>query len=406
VLEDKNKYATGGGIGNEKKKDIISFDYQTRTFQGDKEPLEDIIRKTFNIERRFPPVLNFDKSAMELEFTEYVSEDELKSEQYKTDLFKKVQAVKSKIEGLYNLSVNYYTNDAESWNNFENSLVITIGEKKNYDEGSTFFAKGGLVVTSIKDIPNFKEENEAGRITYRGLGMGKLSDDFYKIAGEDGTRIKVKGKEYYITMSEFRTFSRDSSGMMRIKFDAPFRKFAEGGNFDSEFYKNGGSVYPDLSLQKADVVNDSIQLNEFKIQKTKNLFTINGLEKKKITQSKDVVSILRSLWEKDTINAYEQAYVLYLNNANTVIGYYHHSKGSITGTVMDIQMITGMALKSLAKGVIIAHNHPSENKQPSDADKKITSQLKEGLKVFSIVLLDSVIITDESYFSFADEGLI
>ena len=143
VLEGKNKYAKGGGIGNEKKKDIISFDYQTRTFQGDKEPLEDIIRKTFNIERRFPPVLNFDKSAMRLEFREYVSEDELKSEQYKTDLFKKVQAVKSKIEGLYNLSVNYYTNDAESWNNFENSLVITIGEKKNYDEGNTFFAKGG-----------------------------------------------------------------------------------------------------------------------------------------------------------------------------------------------------------------------------------------------------------------------
>ena len=132
----------------------------------------------------------------------------------------------------------------------------------------------------------------------------------------------------------------------------------------------------------------------------------NGLEKKKITQSKDAVSILRSLWEKDTINAYEQAYVLYLNNANTVIGYYHHSKGSITGTVMDIQMIIGMALKSLARGVIIAHNHPSENKQPSDADKKITRQLKEGLKVFGIMLLDSVIITDESYFSFADEGLI
>jgi hypothetical protein len=70
----------------------------------------------------------------------------------------------------------------------------------------------------------FKEENEAGRITYRGLGMGKLSDDFYKIAGEGGTRIKVKGKEYFITDTEFNTFSRDSSGKMRIRFDAPFRK--------------------------------------------------------------------------------------------------------------------------------------------------------------------------------------
>ena len=72
--------------------------------------------------------------------------------------------------------------------------------------------------------------------------MGKLSNDFYKIAGEGGTRIKVKGKEYYITNSEFNTFSRDSSGKMRIRFDAPFRRFATGGNFDSEFYKDGGSV--------------------------------------------------------------------------------------------------------------------------------------------------------------------
>lgn len=107
---------------------------------------------------------------------------------------------------------------------------------------ATAYAKGGLVVTSIKDIPNFQEELEAGRITYRGLGLGKLWDDFYKIAGEGGTRIKVKGKEYYITDSEFDTFSRDSSGKMRIKFDAPHRRFEKGGVFNSEFYKEGGSV--------------------------------------------------------------------------------------------------------------------------------------------------------------------
>jgi len=113
---------------------------------------------------------------------------------------------------------------------------LTLVENKNIlskqtaeDKKWWFFEKGGLVVTSIKDIPNFKEELEAGRITYRGLGMGKLSSDFYKIAGEGGTRIKVNGKEYYITDTEFDTFNRDSSGKMRIKFDAPFRKFETGG---------------------------------------------------------------------------------------------------------------------------------------------------------------------------------
>ena len=81
---------------------------------------------------------------MKFVFTEYISEKEIKSEQYKTNLFKKVQDVKSKIEGLYNLSVNYHIIHAEEWNNFENSLEISIGEKKNYDD-SSFYATGGSV---------------------------------------------------------------------------------------------------------------------------------------------------------------------------------------------------------------------------------------------------------------------
>jgi len=95
----------------------------------------------------------------------------------------------------------------------------------------TKMAKGGIVVTSIKDIPNFKERNKEGKITYRGLGLGKLFDDFYNIAGEQGVRIKVDGKEYFITDTEFNTFSRGSDGKMRIRFDAPYKKgYANGGN--------------------------------------------------------------------------------------------------------------------------------------------------------------------------------
>ncbi len=105
-------------------------------------------------------------------------------------------------------------------------------------------AKGGIVVTSIKDIPNFQEELEAGRITYRGLGLGKLYNDFYDIAGTAGTRIKVKGKEYYITDKEFATFSRGEDGKMRIRFDAPKRRFAEGGLAKVEIV-NEGEVFDD-----------------------------------------------------------------------------------------------------------------------------------------------------------------
>lgn len=102
------------------------------------------------------------------------------------------------------------------------------------------YAKGGIIVTKIKDIPNFKERLDEGKITYRGLGMGKLFDDFHKISGTTGTRIKVDGKEYFITDEEFDTFSRDENGKLRVKFNAPNRKFSDGGEIIDlfEYYEN------------------------------------------------------------------------------------------------------------------------------------------------------------------------
>jgi hypothetical protein len=110
-------------------------------------------------------------------------------------------------------------------------------------EHGGMMSKGGMVVTSIKDIPNFKERLEQGKITYRGLGLGKLNDRFYDIAGQSGTRIKVDGKEYYITSEEFNTFSRDSNGKMRIRFDAPARKgYADGGMMADGGVEDSGIV--------------------------------------------------------------------------------------------------------------------------------------------------------------------
>jgi hypothetical protein len=105
---------------------------------------------------------------------------------------------------------------------------------------SRIFAKGGMVVTSIKDIPNFKERLEQGKITYRGLGMGKLYDDFYDLTGETGSRIKVDGKEYFITNTEFDKFNRGKDGLMRIRFDAPARKGYADGGFINGVYEDGG----------------------------------------------------------------------------------------------------------------------------------------------------------------------
>jgi DNA repair protein RadC len=103
---------------------------------------------------------------------------------------------------------------------------------------------------------------------------------------------------------------------------------------------------------------------------------------------------------------HEEFWLLMLNRANRVLGRYKVSQGGLSGTVIDTRIILKKALDNLASSIIICHNHPSGNKQPSDSDVKITKKLKKAAEMLEIKLLDHVIIADKSYFSFADEGLI
>ena len=121
-------------------------------------------------------------------------------------------------------------------------------DTRDLDHNKVKYAKGGMIVTSIKDIPNFKKRLAEGTITYRGLGMGKKADDFYKLAGTSGRLIKVDGKEYYITDTEFDTFSRGSDGKLIIRFDAPFRKFEDGGSVENSSQQLNASlkIQPDF----------------------------------------------------------------------------------------------------------------------------------------------------------------
>jgi GNAT superfamily N-acetyltransferase len=235
------------------------------------------------------------------------------------------------------------------------------------------------------------DEYRRGGFMYEVQKKGSPSNDMREtmFTAKNLTELKKQIIEKYGTSEGFIVSRRTEQG-----YYAPVK------------FKNGGAIYPDLSLQKADVVNDSVVLDEFQIKKTKNTFQINGLENLKITKSDDAVKILRELFEKDTISAYKQSIILYLNKNNKVIGYYNHSSGGIDGTVMDVEMISGLALKSLAKGVIVSHNHPSENTKPSDADIRITKQLNNALKLFNIDLVDSIILTENSHLSFQEEGLI
>ena len=124
-----------------------------------------------------------------------------------------------------------------------------------------------------------------------------------------------------------------------------------------------------------------------------------------ITCSTDSYNYLKSIYGEE-IEHVEYFYVLLLNRANQILGWHQVSKGGVAGTVADPKVIMQAALLANASSVILAHNHPSGNYKPSAADIKLTKNLKEGAKMLDIVVMDHMIITTETYYSFADEGEI
>jgi DNA repair protein RadC len=103
---------------------------------------------------------------------------------------------------------------------------------------------------------------------------------------------------------------------------------------------------------------------------------------------------------------HEQFWAVFLNNRNKIISSAFISKGDETGTVVSIKEILKQSIQLKAKGIIICHNHPSGVNKPSDADVKLTRKLKDAATLIDSRVLDHVIIAGNSYFSFADEGLI
>jgi DNA repair protein RadC len=128
-----------------------------------------------------------------------------------------------------------------------------------------------------------------------------------------------------------------------------------------------------------------------------------GESKKVINSSKDAYSIL--LPEYLDLQ-HEEFKILLLNRSNRVTHIKTISKGGVAGTVVDQRIIFKHAIQSLSSGIILSHNHPSGNLKPSMEDKRITKQLYNSGETMGIKILDHLIITNQSYFSFSDEGLL
>lgn len=131
--------------------------------------------------------------------------------------------------------------------------------------------------------------------------------------------------------------------------------------------------------------------------------TEEALEKEKISSSTSVFELMQPLLGD---LPHEEFWIIYLNNSNKVINTLQLSKGGITGTLVDVRLVLKKALELGATSIILTHNHPSGNLNPSSADKHITQKLKVASQSLDIKVLDHVIVTEKSYFSFADEGLL
>lgn len=126
----------------------------------------------------------------------------------------------------------------------------------------------------------------------------------------------------------------------------------------------------------------------------------------RLTSSQAVYEFIIENWDLSTIQLYEEFKVIYLNRHNNVLGVYTISRGGIAGTVVDPKLVFAVALKVAASSLILIHNHPSGNLQPSEADKSITDRLKQAGELLEVNVLDHLIITAKSFYSFADFGVL
>jgi len=151
------------------------------------------------------------------------------------------------------------------------------------------------------------------------------------------------------------------------------------------------------------------------IGKAKAIAIVSALElgrRRKLSESADRIRITSSdnvfevFYQHLADLPHEEFWILLLNRSNKIIDKRKISQGGIAGTVTDIRMILKFAIDVLASSIIVCHNHPSGNLQPSEADIQITRKIKDAATVMDIALLDHVIVAGKKYFSFADENLL
>jgi DNA repair protein RadC len=134
---------------------------------------------------------------------------------------------------------------------------------------------------------------------------------------------------------------------------------------------------------------------------------VKAADRPQVKCSQDAYNLFLENWDADIIEYIEEFKVLLMNRSNAVLGIMNVSKGGISGTVTDVRILLQAAIKSNASGIIVAHNHPSGNLNPSESDTRLTQKIKEAGNLMDIQLLDHlIVILSNKYYSFADNGLL
>jgi DNA repair protein RadC len=225
--------------------------------------------------------------------------------------------------------------------------------------------------------------------------------------------------------TSIKNWSKDDQPYEKIKNYGPMQ--LSNSELLAILIKNGNKNNSAIDLAKAIMLRCNNCLNELGklslidfqkingIGETKSITIMAALEmgrrrlnaesvlKQSIKGSQEVAQYLN---EKLKDLTYEVFAVIFLNQANKIIHFEVISKGGITGTVADPRIILKLALEFGAVGIILCHNHPSGNLNPSNADKAITKKIGDASSLMDIKLLDHIIVSDEGYYSFMEEGMI
>lgn len=325
--------------------------------------------------------------------------EQLKRKEYKWDQGKNEYLItwfipvknEEDIEGEDTLRAD---NDTEAIDKFKNrrkrAQINTFSNQGLYQ-----MKKGGPVEKKVKvAYYNYGEFSENREIELIDLPDNLLTKD--ELSGFI-IRPEDQNKYFYAGDNDLLDYAEG----MGIK-----NAYAVSKPYPPQFKKGGPIVsgYEDLSKKKADVVYDS-KVHEVPEVELSKVGVVEFEGDIKIGGSEDAAKALKQFWDYSQVNIAEHFNVLLLNRQNKVIGFYSHSKGGVDSTVADTELIAAVVIKSLARGVIVCHNHPSGNLKPSDADIQITKKLKEALNLLNVSLLDSLIIVPNgSYYSLADQG--